>query len=83
MHSIERMVIKMKGTGRGHFEGRLNTQKGQNVQNFRDESGIFLENEWEASEELTPDPYAEEEHSQIHSPRFSQHRLQNPGSKRK
>ena len=75
------MVIKMKGTGHAHFGGRSNGQKGQNARSLGEDNGVFLENGWEASEELSPDPYAEEEHTQIHSSRFSSAHHQNPNSK--
>ncbi|NLN81456.1 MAG: hypothetical protein GX136_02775 [Clostridiales bacterium] len=34
--------------------------------------GYHPDNDWEVAEELSPDPFSEEDHSRIHARRFSQ-----------
>lgn len=59
----------MTGTGRMPFYGP-------------DKNHRYFEDDWEAAEELTPDPFSEEEHTRIHGRRFSDGRRNNDLKKR-
>lgn len=48
----------MTGTGRMPFSGA-------------DKNHRYMDDDWEVSEELSPDPFSEEEHTRIHGRRFS------------
>lgn len=39
--------------------------------------GYFPDSDWEVAEEISPDPFSEEEHTRIHARRFSQAKNKN------
>ena len=51
----------MKGAGKGQINGWYGYQN----------------DDWDVSEELSPDPFSEEEHSKIHSKRFQSPHINN------
>lgn len=64
------MEFKMKKSGfgfGGHSKGRR----------------YLPDNDWEVAEEISPDPFSEEEHSQIHARRFVQPKYNNKKIKEK
>ncbi len=54
-------------TGHLHVDAFGRARRAKQEENRLDDRNDYMANDWELSQELTPDPFAEEEHSLTHA----------------